>query len=82
MSNLLEFVYNHSPIFLQNLMVSVQGKIFMKQRYTKHYYEELKILKECTDFNELQKERFNEFYNYTKKIVSTIMKSLKNIVIL
>ena len=67
MSNLLEFVYNHSPIFLQNLMVSVQGKIFMKQRYTKHYYEELKILKECTDFNELQKERFNEFYNYTKK---------------
>lgn len=67
MSNLLEFVYNHSPIFLQNLMVSVQGKIFMKQRYTKHYYEELKILKECTDFNELQKERFNEFYNYIKK---------------
>lgn len=67
MSNLLEFVYNHSPIFLQNLMVSVQGKIFMKQRYTKHYYEELKILKECIDFNELQKERFNEFYNYTKK---------------
>ncbi|MEB8108836.1 phenylacetate--CoA ligase family protein [Staphylococcus equorum] len=39
----------------------------MKQRYTKHYYEELKILKECTDFNELQKERFNEFYNYIKK---------------
>lgn len=67
MSNLLEFVYNHSPIFLQNIMVSVQGKIFMKQRYTKYYYEELKRLKKCNDFDKLQKERFKEFYNYTKK---------------
>ncbi|WP_259340164.1 phenylacetate--CoA ligase family protein, partial [Staphylococcus equorum] len=76
--NLLEFIYNHSPIFLQNLMVSVQGKIFMQQRYTKHYYEELEKLKECIDFNKLQKERFNEFYNYTKKNSEYYSEKLKS----
>lgn len=78
MMNLLEFIYNHSPIFLQNLMVSVQGKIFMQQRYTKHYYEELEKLKECIDFNKLQKERFNEFYNYTKKNSEYYSEKLKS----
>lgn len=63
---MLEFIYNHSPIFVQNLMVSVQGKIFMKQRYTKYYYEEIKVLKNCNDFNDLQEKRLESFYTFIK----------------
>ncbi|MBC2920290.1 phenylacetate--CoA ligase family protein [Staphylococcus saprophyticus] len=64
---MLNYIYNHSPIIFQNLMVSIKGKIFMKQRYTKHYFEEIKRLRECNDLFELQNQRFEEFYNYIKK---------------
>lgn len=64
---MLEYIYNHSPIIFQNLMVSIKGKIFMKQRYTKHYFDEIKRLRECNDFFELQNQRFEEFYSYIKK---------------
>ncbi len=71
---MLNYIYNHSPIIFQNLMVSIKGKIFMKQRYTKHYFEEIKRLRECNDLFELQNQRFEEFYNYIKKIVNFILK--------
>jgi len=64
---MLEYIYNHSPIIIQNIMVSIQGKIFEKQRYTNHYFEEIKRLRECDDFFELQNQRFNEFYEYIKE---------------
>ncbi|MCE4991093.1 MULTISPECIES: phenylacetate--CoA ligase family protein [Staphylococcus] len=63
---MLEFIYNHSPIPFQNIMVSVKGKLFEKQRYTKHYYNELEILKECKNPFELQEKRLQEFYEYIK----------------
>lgn len=63
---MLTFIYNHSPIFFQNIMVSIQGKIFIKQRYTKYYYKELETLRNCTDKDKLQQERLNEFYNFIK----------------
>ncbi|MDK9855711.1 phenylacetate--CoA ligase family protein [Staphylococcus equorum] len=63
---MLEYIYNHSPIMLQNIMVSIQGKIFIKQRYTKHYYQELKRLKNCNDFYQLQNNRFVNFYEHVK----------------
>lgn len=64
---MLEFIYNHSPIMLQNIMVSIQGKRFIRQRYTKHYYQELKRLKNCNDFYQLQNDRFTNFYEHVKK---------------
>lgn len=61
---MLDFIYNHSPIFFQNIMVSVKGKQFIKQRYTEYYYNELAELKNCNDKYKLQEERFNDFINY------------------
>ncbi|MCD8892234.1 phenylacetate--CoA ligase family protein [Staphylococcus nepalensis] len=64
---MLEYIYNHSPIIFQNFMVSIKGKLFIKQRYTKHYFNEIKRLRECKDFFALQNQRFEEFYSYIKK---------------
>ncbi|PTI27874.1 capsule biosynthesis protein CapK [Mammaliicoccus vitulinus] len=64
---MLDFIYNHSPIFFQNIMVSVKGKQFIKQRYTEHYYNELAELKKCSDKYKLQEERLNEFIIYIKE---------------
>lgn len=63
---MLQFIYDHSPIAFQNIMVSVQGKLFEKQRYTKHYYNELVKLRSCKHPFELQKQRMQEFYNLIK----------------
>lgn len=59
---MLQFIYNHSPIVVQNIMVSVQGKLFENQRYTKHYYNELVKLRCCKYPFELQNERIKIFY--------------------
>ena len=63
---MLQFIYDHSPIAFQNLMVSVQGKLFEKQRYTSYYYDELEKLRSCKHPFELQKERMQEFYKLIK----------------
>lgn len=64
---MLEFIYNHSPIWFQNLMVSVKGKQFIKQRYTEEYYNELEKLHNTEDKFALQQERLNDFYKYVKE---------------
>ena len=46
---MLQFIYDHAPIAFQNIMVSVQGKLFEKQRYTSYYYDELEKLRDCQD---------------------------------
>ena len=60
---MLEFIYNHSPIPFQNIMVSVKGKLFEKQRYTEHYYNELEILKECKNLLNYKKIGYKNFIN-------------------
>lgn len=75
---MLEFIYNHSPIIMQNLMVSIQGKIFMKQRYTQFYYKELEELRKCEDIFKLQEERFVKFYNFVKQNSDYYSEELKN----
>ncbi|RIO10860.1 phenylacetate--CoA ligase family protein [Mammaliicoccus sciuri] len=64
---MLDFIYNHSPIFFQNIMVSVKGKQFIKQRYTNHYYEELHTLQNNKNKYALQEKRLNDFMVYLKK---------------
>ena len=58
---MLQFIYDHSPIAIQNIMVSIQGKLFEKQRYTQEYYEELERLRNCNDPFKLQEERMKSF---------------------
>lgn len=48
-------------------MASVQGQIFKKQRYSKYYFNEMKILENCDDFNVLQKHRLQNFYSYIRE---------------
>lgn len=76
---MLDFIYNHSPIFFQNLMISVKGKQFIKQRYTKHYYDELYTLKNCSDKYALQEERLNDFILYIKRNSEFYRKSLNKV---
>lgn len=64
---MLEFIYDHSPIWFQNLMVSVKGKQFIKQRYTEEYYNELEKLHNTADKFALQQERLNDFYKYVRE---------------
>lgn len=63
---MLQFIYDHSPIAIQNIMVSIQGKLFEKQRYTQEYYEELERLRNCNDPFKLQEERMKSFYTFIK----------------
>lgn len=63
---MLDFIYKHSPIFFQNIMVSVKGKQFIKQRYTKHYYEELQTLRNNENRYILQEKRLNDFIVFLK----------------
>ncbi len=76
---MLDFIYNHSPIFFQNIMVSVKGKQFIKQRYTNYYYEELHTLKNNNNKYSLQEKRLNEFINYLKKNSKYYKRLLANI---
>ncbi|MCH4518268.1 phenylacetate--CoA ligase family protein [Staphylococcus haemolyticus] len=64
---MLQFIYDHAPIAFQNIMVSVQGKLFEKQRYTSYYYDELEKLRDCQDSLTLQEERMKSFYKMIKK---------------
>ncbi|ARB41495.1 phenylacetate--CoA ligase family protein [Mammaliicoccus sciuri] len=76
---MLDFIYNHSPIFFQNIMVSFKGKQFIKQRYTKHYYEELQILRNNKNKYMLQEKRLNDFIVYLKNNSKYYEKLLTNI---
>src|SRR5699024_2524393 len=56
-----------SPIFFQNIMVSVQGLIFKKERYNDEYFKEMTRLKSVDDEFKLQQERLNKFVSYIRK---------------
>lgn len=76
---MLEYIYNHSPIFFQNIMVSVKGKQFIKQRYTNHYYEELRTLRKNKNKYMLQEKRLNDFIFYLKNNSKYYKKLLINL---
>ena len=62
-------IYNHSPIPVQNLMTTIKGLLFKKERFGKEYYESLSEFKERKygDYNELlqyQWERTEELIRY------------------
>lgn len=57
---LLEKLYDKSPIFLQNLMVSVSGHQKNKTRYGKVYYDQRTFLKEFDKYTLAEKLKFQE----------------------
>lgn len=67
---LLEKIYDKSPIFFQNIMVSTKGYQNNKKRYGKAYYEHREFLERFDDLNledkfKYQKEELIKFINYT-----------------
>lgn len=62
-------IYNASPIWFQNLLTSMQGYIYKKERYGKEYYSYLNELsiRNYTDYKQmisLQNDKLKEFVNY------------------
>lgn len=62
-------LYNHSPIFLQNLFTTLQGYAYKRERYGKVYDETIRELKardysDDTALAEYQKERLIELAEY------------------
>lgn len=64
---MLQKIYDNAPIFIQNLMVSVKGKQFQIERYSKEYYKEIEGLKLIENEFEVQEKRLNEFINFISK---------------
>lgn len=56
----LPIYYKKSPVFVQNLLVSLRGWQIQKTRFNKEFYQLLKHFEE-SDPNEVNEERFGEF---------------------
>jgi len=76
---MLKKIYDISPIFLQNLLISIKGKQLEKERYNKHYYQEFKLLKNNEDSHLLQKEKLNQFIKYVKNNSTFYNKKLSSL---
>lgn len=67
---LLEKLYDNSPVFIQNIMVSASGYFRNRTRYGKVYYEYREFLEKFDKLTlneklKFQEEEFIEFINYT-----------------
>lgn len=63
---MLQKIYNNSPIFFQNIMVSLKGRQFIRERYNSDYYNEFAYLKKIENEFEVQEERLNEFVSFIR----------------
>ncbi len=61
---MFEKIYDNSPIFIQNLMVSFKGIQLVRQRYNKYYKEEFNYLKNLDNEFKVQEIRLNEFLKF------------------
>jgi phenylacetate-CoA ligase len=61
-------IYDHSPIFFQNLMTSIYGYKLKKNRYGKYYKNHMKLLTELHTYSkeDLKSYQFNEFIKLVK----------------
>lgn len=64
---MLQKLYEYSPIFIQNLMVSLKGMQFRKERYNKEYYLEMERLRLIENEFDIQETRLNEFIHFIRK---------------
>lgn len=42
--SLIKVIYLKSPVWIQNIMCSLQGWIIQKRRYSKSFFEELPVV--------------------------------------
>ncbi len=54
----LKKLYDATPIFIQNIMISIKGWRNSKRRYGKHYYEHLRFLSEFEKLSLDQKKEY------------------------
>ena len=68
----LQSIYDHSPIFFQNIMTSVKGYQLKRTRYGKYYYEHLQLLKQLHTYteNQLKEYQFEELMKLLRYVKS------------
>ncbi len=73
---LKESIYFHSPIFIQNLLTTLQGRRLFHERYGPAYQQRLQELKQKlgrpNDIRAEQLHRLNDFLSFAKRIVRII----------
>lgn len=84
MNDVKEKIYKKSPIWFQNMMISIYGKKLAKIRYSGIYHQELERLKKRSLLNyreqkNIQNELFLKFLNYTLKYSPFYKDFYKNI---
>lgn len=84
MSSLQEEIYEKSPHFIQNCIVSVFNILAYKKRYSKKYKQFLEYYKNnktlsTEELKELQKQKYREFIIYTKNNSEYYNKIFENI---
>ena len=82
--NLLEEIYNRSPITLQNVMISMYGLLLKRQRYRGEYAHILEELLESEKFSrdqlkQLQENRFSFLISYAYNYVPYYRESWKQL---
>lgn len=70
MNSIIKKAYDISPVFVQNIMISLYGRKLYRERYSNVYYEHLDFLR--NNFNKIdhysyQKEMLNNFLNHVVK---------------
>ncbi|CAD2079251.1 phenylacetate--CoA ligase family protein [Phocicoccus pinnipedialis] len=76
---MIQKIYDNSPVFLQNVMISIKGLQIIRQRYNKYYKEEMELLTSNIDPFKLQEDRLKLFYDYITNH-SEYFSRMKNII--
>jgi len=65
-------IYNKSPIFVQNILTSLQGLLYKRQRYGKEYYKHKKAIlkRDYSDPESISKIQEKLFLDYIKYAVN------------
>lgn len=56
--NIIQYIYDHSPIFIQNIFVSLKGYLNKRIRYGVEYYNYLEFLREFDKLKFAEKQKF------------------------
>jgi len=84
MENIKELIYEKSPHFVQNVIISLFNILAYKKRYSKKYNQYLKNYKSTngasfTELKNIQKNKYNEFITFSIKNSAYYKKELSHI---
>ncbi|EGA69204.1 Coenzyme F390 synthetase-like protein [Vibrio sinaloensis DSM 21326] len=69
---MLDYIYKHSPVFIQNLMCSLYGWKESKSRFNENFVKKLKLFQESDFYKE------DDIFDYKKTKLVNILQSAKN----